>query len=121
MAFVRFNERARRQPAPRVDSAGEAVQARLGPARAKARHANPSRPWTSSETACRADSQTHLQTDRMLRPFLCKGPFDMAREFTLLLGAIEANGKLDHEPEEAESLRKMLLANPTRRRKHERY
>jgi hypothetical protein len=45
----------------------------------------------------------------------------MAREFTLLLGAIEANGKLDHEPEEAESLRKMLLANPTRRRKHERY
>jgi hypothetical protein len=62
-----------------------------------------------------------IHGDRMLRPFLCKGPFDMDREFTLLLGAIEANGKLGHKPEEAESLRKILLGNPTRRRKHERY
>src|SRR5579864_856010 len=35
-----------------------------------------------------------IHGDRMLRPFLCRGPFDMDREFTLLLGAIEANGKL---------------------------
>jgi hypothetical protein len=62
-----------------------------------------------------------IHGDRMLRPFLCRGPFDMDREFTLLLGAIEANGKLDHEPQEAEGLRNILLANPTRRRKHERY
>ena len=62
-----------------------------------------------------------IHGDRMLRPFLCKGPFDMDHEFTLLLGAVEANGRLDHSPEEAENFRTVLLANPTRRRKHERY
>src|SRR5580698_9477022 len=49
-----------------------------------------------------------IHGDRMLRPLLCKGPFDMESEFTLLLGAIEANGKLDHNPAEAEILRQIL-------------
>jgi hypothetical protein len=59
--------------------------------------------------------------ERMLRPFLCKGPFNTDTEYTLLLGAIEANGKLDHDPSEAENNRIVLLGHPARRRNHERY
>jgi hypothetical protein len=62
-----------------------------------------------------------IHGDRMLRPFLCKGPFNMDTEFTLLLGAIEADGKLDHDPKEAESNRIILLGNRARRCNHERY
>jgi hypothetical protein len=61
-----------------------------------------------------------IHGDRMLRPFLCKGPFNMETEFTLLLGAIEADRKLDHDPKEAEGNRTILLGDPARRR-HERY
>jgi hypothetical protein len=59
--------------------------------------------------------------DRMLRPFLCKGPIEMATEYTLLLGAIEANSKLDRHPSEAESNRETLISDPRRRCHHERY
>jgi|SRR5271157_1254345 len=59
--------------------------------------------------------------ERMLRPFLCKGPFNMDTEFTLLLGAIEAGWKLDRDPKEAERNRIVLLGDPARRRIHERY
>jgi hypothetical protein len=59
--------------------------------------------------------------ERMLRPFLCKGPFEMDAEYTLLLGAIEANGELDHEPQEADKNRDILLTNRKRRCDHERY
>jgi hypothetical protein len=62
-----------------------------------------------------------IHGDRMLRPFLCKGPFNMETEFTLLLGAIEADRELDHDPKEAESNRIILLGDPARRRNHERY
>jgi len=62
-----------------------------------------------------------IHGERMLRPFLCKGPFDMEHEYTLLLGAIEANGKLDRDPAEAEMYREILLTNSKRRRIHERY
>lgn len=62
-----------------------------------------------------------IHGDRMLRPFLCKGPFEMENEYTLLLGAIEVNSKLDRHPSEAESNRAILINDPTRRRKHERY
>jgi hypothetical protein len=62
-----------------------------------------------------------IHGDRMLRPFFCKGPFNMETEFTLLLGAIEADRKLDHDPKEAESNRIILLGDPARRRIHERY
>ena len=62
-----------------------------------------------------------IHGDRMLRPFLCKGPFNMETEFTLLLGAIEADRKLDHDPREAENNRIILLGDPARRRNHERY
>ena len=56
-----------------------------------------------------------IHGQRMLRPFLCRGPFNMDTEFTLLLGAIEANGKLDHDPKEAENNRNILLSRPTGR------
>jgi hypothetical protein len=62
-----------------------------------------------------------IHGERMLRPFLCKGPFNMDTEFTLLLGAIETDWKLDHDPKEAESNRIILLGDPGRRRRHERY
>lgn len=62
-----------------------------------------------------------IHGERMLRPFLCKGPFNMETEFTLLLGAIEADWKLDHDPKEAEGNRTILLGDPARRRNHERY
>jgi hypothetical protein len=62
-----------------------------------------------------------IHGDRMLRPFLCKGPFNMETEFTLLLGAIEADRELDHDPREAENNRIILLGNPARRCNHERY
>jgi|SRR5579872_499905 len=59
--------------------------------------------------------------DRMLRPFLCKGPLEMEQEYTLLLGAIEADWKLDRHPSEAENNRSLVIADPGRRRPHERY
>jgi hypothetical protein len=59
--------------------------------------------------------------DRMLRPMLCKGPFSMETEYTLLLGAIEADGELDHDPSEAETNRGILLGDRNRRSAHERY
>lgn len=62
-----------------------------------------------------------IHGDRMLRPMLCKGPLNMEKEYTLLLGAIEANWKLDHDPVEAEANRQILIADPKRRRGHERY
>jgi hypothetical protein len=62
-----------------------------------------------------------IHGDRMLRPFLCKGPFDLDTEYTLLLGAIEANWKLDHDPKEAKANRDILVENPKRRQRHERY
>jgi len=62
-----------------------------------------------------------IHGDRMLRPFLCKGPFSMETEYTLLLGAIEANSKLDRSPSEGEANREILIGNPKRRCSHERY
>ena len=62
-----------------------------------------------------------IHGERMLRPFLCKGPFNMNAEYTLLLGAIEADWKLDHDPKEAKGNRDILVGNPERRRSHERY
>lgn len=58
---------------------------------------------------------------RMLRPMLCKGPFDMDAEFTFLLGAIEINFKLDADPEGATKNREVLLNDRNRRTPHERY
>jgi hypothetical protein len=62
-----------------------------------------------------------IHGDRMLRPMLCKGPVDMEAEYTLLLGAIEVGGRLDHDPSEAAANRATLVASPDRRRNHERY
>lgn len=62
-----------------------------------------------------------IHGDLMLRPMLCKGPVDMDGEYTLLLGAIERNWKLDRDPSEALANRETLLAYPKRRRDHARY
>ena len=58
---------------------------------------------------------------RMLRPMLCKGPFDMSAEFTFLLGAIEINFKLDEDPAQATANRDIVLADRKRRTQRERY
>lgn len=57
----------------------------------------------------------------MLRPFLCRGPINNDYEFTLLMGAIERGGKLDHDPAEAEVIRREIISTPNRRMYHERY
>ena len=58
-----------------------------------------------------------------LRPMLCNGPIDVAKEFTLLLGAIEVGGKL--KPNNADKIanlhRREVKADPDHRRiDHER-
>jgi hypothetical protein len=59
--------------------------------------------------------------EKMLRPMLCKGPFDMEHEYTMLLGAIEVNFNLDEDVEDAELRRAEILTNPSRRRLNGRY
>jgi hypothetical protein len=57
----------------------------------------------------------------MLRPLLCKGPFRMKEEYTLLQGAIERGDVLPaRDIEQAETNRKILLLDATRRRVYER-
>lgn len=53
-----------------------------------------------------------------LRPLLCKGPVLMDREFTFLFGAIEKDRILIPKDckERAQENRKILLADPSRRR-----
>src|SRR5664280_983377 len=52
----------------------------------------------------------------MLRPLLCKGPFVMADEYTLLQGAIERGGVIPvGDVEKAEENRQTLIADGTRR------
>lgn len=60
-----------------------------------------------------------IHADIMLRPMLCKGPFDMEGEFTLLVGAIEVQFKLIPDPQTAVDNRAALLANRSRRILHE--
>jgi hypothetical protein len=60
-----------------------------------------------------------IHADVMLRPMLCKGPFNMDAEFTLLLGAKEIQWELIPGPEEAVKNREILLADKTRRRLYE--
>jgi hypothetical protein len=62
-----------------------------------------------------------VRGEKMLRPFLCKGPFDMDGEFTFLLGAIEKDSKLDEDVEDAEIRRTILIQDPSRRIRNGRY
>lgn len=62
-----------------------------------------------------------LNGDRALRPLLCKGPIDMDREFTMLMGAIEINSVLDTDIQVAEDIRSGIIADQERRKPHERY
>jgi hypothetical protein len=56
----------------------------------------------------------------MLRPMLCRGPFDLEVDYTLLLGAIERNWKLPKGAvEQAEQNRDTIIGMPTRRTRHE--
>jgi hypothetical protein len=59
-----------------------------------------------------------IHADVMLRPMLCKGPFEMEDEFTLLTGAIEVQFKLVPDPQVAVQNRETLLADKTRRALH---
>ena len=59
-----------------------------------------------------------INADVMLRPMLCRGPFDMDAEFTLLAGAVEVQGKLLPSPQRAMENRNILLADHERRISH---
>lgn len=60
-----------------------------------------------------------IHADVMLRPMLCKGPFLMDKEFTLLLGALEVQWKLIPDPQRAVENRNILLNDRKRRVAHE--
>jgi len=62
-----------------------------------------------------------IHGDKMLRPMLCKGPIEMESEYTMLIGAIEVNFKLDVDAEDAEIRRAEIIENPNRRRINGRY
>ena len=59
-----------------------------------------------------------IHADVMLRPMLCKGPFAMDTEFTLLTGAKEIQGTLVPGPGIAVENRNILLADRRRRKAH---
>lgn len=54
----------------------------------------------------------------MMRPLLCRGPFDNDSEYTLLVGAKEVNFKLVplEAPAEAERNRQRVIEDPINRR-----
>jgi hypothetical protein len=58
-----------------------------------------------------------------LRPMLCRGPFNMQKEFTFLFGTAERDRKFAQRdaPERAERNRQDLISNPQNRCKHERF
>jgi len=62
-----------------------------------------------------------IHGEKMLRPMLCKGPIEMDNEYTMLIGAIEADFKLDVDAEDAEIRRAEIISNPKRRRINGRY
>lgn len=62
-----------------------------------------------------------INGERALRPLLCKGPIDMEREFTMLLGAIEVNSNLNMDSADAEAVRSSIVADKKLRKLHERY
>jgi hypothetical protein len=60
-----------------------------------------------------------IHGDVMLRPMLCRGPLDVEREYTLLLGAVETGGKLPFgSKERAAENRETILRDPSRRCHH---
>jgi hypothetical protein len=62
-----------------------------------------------------------IHADQMLRPMLCKGPFEMEAEFTFLIGAFEKDWKLKPAASEATANRNTLLRKSNRRIPHERF
>lgn len=56
-----------------------------------------------------------------LRPFLCEGPIKNSGEFTILIGAVERDGKLQPRDarSRAEDIRRTIVANPSRRRRYD--
>jgi hypothetical protein len=56
----------------------------------------------------------------MMRPMLCRGPFDKDKEYTLLVGAIERNFKLEPSTclSEAATNREILVNDKSRRVSH---
>jgi len=68
------------------------------------------------------EKQSHIYKliihgQRMLRPMLCRGPVDMAAEFTMLIGAIEKDGVLDVDAMDAEERRQEVISDPRNRRR----
>jgi hypothetical protein len=57
------------------------------------------------------------QSNVAMRPLLCKGPIDMNREYTLLLGSFEEGGVLPmSDIRKAQDNRAAILDNPDHRR-----
>lgn len=78
-------------------------------------------PQLLAGTRSRHIRKLKIKSNIQLRPMLCAGPLNMDEEFTLLLGAVERDYKLDplDAPERAEANRQTLLSDHSRRIEHE--
>jgi hypothetical protein len=78
-------------------------------------------PGLLQPTRCRHIKEIAVKGGVAIRIMLCRGPFDMKREFTFLYGCTEKNRKYvpKDSPERAEGNRIELEANEKRRCIHE--
>lgn len=68
-------------------------------------------------------SKLRAKGNVQLRPLLCKGPVDVSKEYTLLMGAKEVGSKWVPKgaPQSANTKKQAVIADPeNRRKKHER-
>jgi len=81
-------------------------------------------PGLLQDTRCSHIKEIRVNGQVALRALLCRGPFDMQREFTFLLGAVERDRRYvpRDAPERAEGNRCDLLKRGRQgRKKHERF
>jgi hypothetical protein len=89
-----------------------------------AMHGDALHPHMLSDTAVPGIQKLRVQGGVKLRPLLCKGPVEVASEYTLLLGAKEVGSKWSPKdaPNTANHNKKAVAADTTSRRsKHERF
>lgn len=86
-------------------------------------HGDTLHPHMLTGTSVAGIQKLRVQGGVKLRPLLCKGPVDIASEYTLLMGAKEVGSKWlpKDAPTKANTRKAEVAANPTGRRKpHER-
>lgn len=79
-------------------------------------------PHVLTDTPTSGIQKLRVKGNIQLRPMLCKGPINNENEFTLLIGAIERDSRLepDKADEKAKDRKNIIIGNPNRRCPHER-